>query len=60
MFTLAFDFTVLFVIVGAAVLFAVVAVAAAGSVIVAANRRERLARHESLTGYYGHRFAFGH
>ena len=48
------------------VLFAVALTVALGAVVaglapvVAANRRVRIDRHESLATYYGHRVAFGH
>jgi shikimate 5-dehydrogenase len=60
MLDLTFAITALSVLIGLALAVALAAVVAGVAPVVVANRRERLARHESLVGYYGHRMAFGH
>jgi hypothetical protein len=60
MLDLTLTVTALTVLVAIALTIALAAVVAGIAPVVAANRRERLARHQSILGYYGHRTAFGH
>ena len=60
MLDLTFTVTALSVLVAVAVTIGLAAIVAGVAPVVAANRRTRLARHESLGAYYGHRLAFSH
>ena len=60
MLDLTFTIAALSVLIALASAIAVAALVAGFGPLVAASRRDRLARHESLLGYYGHRTAFGH
>lgn len=60
MLDLTFTVTALTVLVAVALTIALGAIVAGIVPALAANRRERLARRESLVGYYGHRLAHSH
>ena len=60
MLDLTFTIAALSALIAVASGIAVAALVAGFGPVVAATRRERLAHHESLVGYYGHRAALGH
>ena len=60
MLDLSLTVTALTVLVAVAVAIGLAAVVAGFAPVIAASRRERLARRESLGAYYGHRLALVH